>query len=96
MQDLLLHQFCDMIYDATYSTLDVPMYNLCIIYPVLAGPVTITNTMSILSNKAVTNAFVTALLESIKVTVLLINNFIGAKVYCLKVALLCLFCVKWT
>ena len=31
-----------------------------------------------------------------KVTVLLISNFIGAKVYCLKVALLCLFCVKWT
>ena len=32
----------------------------------------------------------------LKVTVLLINNFVGAKVYCLKVALLCLFCVKWT
>ena len=31
-----------------------------------------------------------------KVTVLLINNFIGAKVYCLKVASLCFFCVKWT
>ena len=31
-----------------------------------------------------------------KVTVLLINNFIGAKVYCLKVAPLCFFCVKWT
>ena len=33
---------------------------------------------------------------TVKVTVLLINNFIGAKVYCLKVALLCLFCIKWT
>ena len=31
-----------------------------------------------------------------KVTVLLINNFIGAKVYCLKVASLCFFCIKWT
>ena len=36
------------------------------------------------------------LLIGVKVTVLLINNFVGAKVYCLKVALLCLFCVKWT
>ena len=33
---------------------------------------------------------------TIKVMVLLINNFVGAKVCCLKVALLCLFCVKWT
>ena len=31
-----------------------------------------------------------------KVTVLLVNNFVGAKVDCLKVALLCLFCIKWT
>ena len=30
---------------------------------------------------------------TLKVTVLFINNFVGAKVYCLKVALLC---VKWT
>ena len=35
-------------------------------------------------------------ISMIKVTVLLINNFVGAKVYCLKVALLSLFCVKWT
>ena len=34
--------------------------------------------------------------RNLKVTALLINNFIGAKVYCLKLALLCLFCVKWT
>ena len=37
----------------------------------------------------------TKLVVTIKVTVLLINNFVGAKVYCLKVAL-CFFCVKWT
>ena len=36
------------------------------------------------------------LCDQLKVTVLLINNFVGAKVYCLKVALFCLFCVKWT
>ena len=34
--------------------------------------------------------------EFVKVTVLLINNFIGAKAYCVKLALLCLFCAKWT
>ena len=37
-----------------------------------------------------------AITNQLKVTVLLINNFVGAKVYCLKLALLCLFCVKWT
>ena len=30
------------------------------------------------------------LMDQLKVTVLLINNFVGAKVYCLKLALLCL------
>ena len=36
------------------------------------------------------------ILATRKVTVLLFNNFVGAKVYCLKVALLGLFCVIWT
>ena len=45
------------------------------------------NTLSEVTNKHI---------QPVKVTVLLINNFVGAKVYCLKVALLLLFCVKWT
>ena len=52
--------------------------------------------LNVQHSPVVSNLVYVVRISMIKVTVLSINNFVGAKVYYLKVASLCFFCVKWT